>query len=652
MVTTYSVIIQSEQTSELFSTYKPLFADALRNGTVGLCTWAEYGRNIDEALAGIRELTDDKKEWNAVIVLSEDDCRRLESPERAQNPFDFGFDFSKQEIPEDSSNPLIRLTHMLGGYPAIEKHFEKKVIEPEDQEPYVVYEPVAEPEREKAFNELQSKYEFDGILPEQIIIIAQRSGWREKEDISVNWKNYNEIQSSEFWRRNGYPSNCRFIVFDMVRQGPVRREADCFRFFMSVELLASNKVDPSSLQAYRLYRIDSLFDKDSMEDVFQGAVNRLSSAKHTIRAAMRRDAKSAAYLSSKLPDFRTDIPVVFDIPEYSRRAVKPENFRLISSSHSEEIADWKREKRHAEEALIKSVRIADRALDKTASRMKDTYVYDEEDVVKLDKYQRDDMILETDLLYSEIIELQGQLPTEKEALNKDTETRSRAVIDALRSRPTVLPVTLTLAGCILTVILMQIPTIMQFAGTDYMPWGMMFAEVLGFTAAAAVGGLIALLVGKRRLGKLIDAFNNMMRGAFGQLQTNARDYSEYLGAVASHSRGRSYLALSDKKDAHDNNIIRMQIKHLNAIDAFLGRMNTWSNAFHLDVDYNQPEVNEDTPIDIWLSPSENPMYTLEVGRKYEVAMNRSGIVVSAPFAFVKGVELVREELYENVANNN
>ena len=53
---------------EAFSQYQPLFAEAINGGRIGVCKWIEAGTTIDTALPEIGNLTDDKKEWRAVIV--------------------------------------------------------------------------------------------------------------------------------------------------------------------------------------------------------------------------------------------------------------------------------------------------------------------------------------------------------------------------------------------------------------------------------------------------------------------------------------------------------------------------------------------------------------------------------------------------------
>ena len=643
----YSVIIQTKETMEEFSTYRPLFMEAIKNNSIGFCIWNDQEVHIDDALPGIRELTDDKKEWRAIIVRLGNEKQCISASVSPQNPYDYFTNTDAESEIEESKVPLIRLTHMLGGVPTIERKFSSKLIEDEYLEPRVIYEPIKDKKREMAFARLQKKYEFDGILPSSIVIITIREPWYSTHDTSDNWIHRQESQSSEFWRRNRYPSICRFIVFDVMRQGPIRREEYLFRFWLTVLLLAMNKIDSASLQAYRLYRADTFVDVDIMSDVFQKTINRLASAKTTIQSAINREIRGLTRMDETLPDYRINIPVVFDIPKNTKRTVKAGIFGLISSNPAEDISIWNEEKKNVEKSLIRSIRIADRALDQTANRMKNSYTYDEDAVVCLDKYQKEDLSLETDLLYRDIIELQGKLPTSNVASDDSTEEIAKEIRAYLRGRVTITPIVYTFLFGLLTAVLMQIPTLFEYFNGRPVSWQLVVGEVLSVIVVMLVCGGITLLFQSRRLTDLVEEFNQKMKESFNRLQTNAKDYSQYLTAVASHSRGRSYLSQAEKKEQTNTNNRSMQYKHIGAINVFISRMQVWSRAFHLNVDYENPVIYDSVNVDVMVPPTESILYSFETGQKFEVEMNKTGMKVISPYTFINKFELVREELYDD-----
>lgn len=643
----YSVIIQTKETMEKFSTYRPLFIEAINNNSIGFCTWHDQELKIDDALPGIRELTDDKKEWRAIVVRMKKERQNSAVSVSPQNPYDFfNCDNVENEL-EESNVPLIRLTHMLGGIPVIEKEFTSILVEEEHMEPRVIYEPVDDSDRQEAFRRLQDKYEFDGVLPSSILILTIREPWHSEEDTSKEWIHRYESQSSDFWRRNRYPSICRFMVFDVPKQGPVKREEALFRFWITVLLIATNEIDSASLQAYRLYRANTYVDADAMSEIFQQAVNRLASVKASIKMAINREIRGITNIGETLPNYRIDIPVVFDIPKGTKCTVKANHFNLISSNVVADINAWNEEKKIAEDSLIRSVRIADRALDQTANRMKDSYTYDEDEVVRLDKYQKEDLIQETDLLYRDIIDLQGKLPTSNVTSDEGIEEISNEVRTYLRGRVTIKPIIYTFLFGMLVALLMQVPTIFEYIQGRAISWVLMLAEVISVAVVMIACGGVTLLLQKRRLTKLIEAFNKKMKNAFNRLQTNAKGYSQYLTAVASHSRGRSYLSQSEKKNQSITNTRTMQYKHIGAIDLLLSRMQVWSKAFHLNVDYQKPVIYDGVNVDVMVPPTESILYSFETGQNCEVEMNKSGMKITSPYTFINKFELVREELYDD-----
>ena len=641
----YSVIIQTKEAMDVFSSYRTLFSDAVHQGKVGFCTWNKSGRDIDEALPDIRELTDDKKEWCAVIINTSFTAYDLQN-EKRQNPFDYYSNDKEDELAE-SNNALVRLTHMLGGIPNIEKQFRSSIIQEPFKEPRVIYEPVEDKERELAFSKLKEKYEFDGVLPTSIILISPRIPWKNEEDTSGSWENHNESKSSEFWKRNRYPSICRFLVFDFVKQGPVRKEADMFRFWLTVMLIASNKIDSSSMQAYRLYNANTEIDKEAMEDSFQIAINRISSAKGVIKSELKKESRGYSNADNKLPDYSIDIPVVFDLPKNAKCVVKPGQFHMISHNQAADIANWNSEKRHAEESLIKSIRVADRALDQTANRMKDSYTYDESEVMRMDRYQREDLELETDLLYEEIIDVQGKLPTSRLQTDAEAEEKAENVRKYMRGRITSGPIVHTFIAGTLMFIAAQIPALVQYFIGEPISWALIGLEVLTFIAVMLVCGFATLFAQKKYLDILIKEFNKKMQGTFNKLQLNASEYSKYLSAVASHSRGRSYLDISERKNKNEVSARNLRYKHISAIDLFLSKLQTWGEAFHLDVDYERPEINDEVVVDVMTPPIDNLMYSLEYGHNYDIEVNKSGMKIQTPFAFISRLDLVREELYDD-----
>lgn len=646
VITTYSVIIQNKKTAEAFSKYQPLFTEALNNNRIGVCKWVESGTTLETAVPELAELTNDKQDWRAIVVMTEDELAMKNFERDERNPFDFKVNSEMDETVRESEIPLIRLTHMLGGVPAPELKFVSEKIIEEHKAPRVVYRPVVDKEQEEAHKQLSKKYKFDGNLPSSIILITIRTDYEQKDVIDHVWTSHRESNASEFWKRNHYPANCRFLVYDFVKKGPVQRSADEFGFWMSVLLLATNVTDSGTLQAYRLYKLNTKINKDLMRKNFLDMAVRLKSARHIIEKEIKKDIAGQVTYEEVLPEYRMEIPVNITTPKMEDCGVKTGGFKLLSKGPRTDLGMWNNRQRAAEEALETSVRKADRTLDQTADKMRELCVFTEEEVSALSKYQREDMTRETGDIYNKIVTEQGDLPTVKITSNKQMKAAAEAVKETLKGRVAEKPAYSVLGIALALLLLFQFPS--MFVGKTSFMSVLVSAAVMFLIVLFAV--FINLSWQKAQLDMLMNRYNTLVKAAFARLIASASDYSTYLSDIASHSRGHSYLDLSGRKKHKMDNKHAVKYKHIKAINILLAKLRTWANAYHLRADLDNVDIDENVQVDISVPPAKSGMYTFETGNSYQISVNNSGVKIYSPFEFVEKLEIIREELYDDGDN--
>lgn len=646
---TYSVIIQNKKTMELFSKFEPLFMEAINNNRIGVCKWNESGTTLDAAVPELCELTDNKDEWRAIIVRFEDDRPMSCFDYDERNPFDFNLNKTMDDNLFESNVPLIRLTHMLGGIPAPEMKFVSEQVYEKHKAPRTIYKPVIDKERDRAYADVCRKYEYDCKLPESIVLITIRNGYSKEETIDTVWHNHRESNSSEFWKRNHYPSICRFMVFDFEKKGPVQRDADEFAFWMSVLLVASNVIDSSTLQAYRLYKLNTTMNRDMMSTCFQRAVGQLKSARHGIEKDIKKDIESQLVFDDKLPEYRIEVSVPIKLPDDECCSVSHKGFGLFSHGANTDIGIWNNRRKSVEDELAKSVRAADRTLDQAADRMRDNCIFSEDEVLGLDKYQVEDLTRETDEIYKEIIEIQGELPSEDVSADPEISEASDNVKNYLRGRVPRQAATLAWILACSLILISQIPAVINMFSNKIGSFIYILIAVVIECGLVLATSLIVLAIQKVKLNGLLQKYNQCLRKAFDRLTENANDYSKYLSDVASHSRGHSYLNLSGRKRHRFDNMHYTKHKHIKAINLHLAKLKKWSVAFHLNVDFDMNVPEDKTAYDTTIVPSRNGLYTFELGNSYAVPVNNSGITVESPFGFVDKLEIIREELYDDAA---
>lgn len=648
---TYTVIIQSQRTMESFSQYQLLFADAVRSGRIGVCKWIESGTTVETALPELSSLTDDKQEWRAVIVRYADgDCMEAYGT-AARNPYDFEINRDGEEQRGESPVPLVRLTQMLGGVPPREIQFRTEVVREAHKAPRTVYVPIEDGERERVYRELVRKYRFDGKLPASVLLVTVRdSGYRDEERLDRSWEPHRESESSEFWKRNHFPSGCRFLVYDFKAQGPIQREADSFGFWYAVMLLSTNEWDSGTIQAYRLYTVRTVMDRPAMTQAFQDLADRLRDAKRSLERSIRQDIEDGIYGEEPLPEYRMEVSVPVRSPDLEACLPSSGPFRLLSAGVATDVANWTGQRKKAEETLEASVRSAGRALDQTADRLRDTYTLTEDMVTPLNPYQEEDIRRELEECYSEVVELQGKLPDEDVSRDEGLQEAARSVWEYLLGRVERLA---ALAGPALAAVLLALaaaPAVVERIADKTGSAAVIAAAVGGIVLCALLAAALALLWQKLRLDRLIRRYVRLLKEAFNELTEQAGDYSTYMSRIGSHQRGSSYLDVSTRKKGRSGAEHSMKYRHITAINLLLGKLRKWGKAYRLEVDYTTPRPEnpaQAVEVDVTAAPMDNRAYAFDAQTVYPVAVNRSGMWMESPYPFAGRIEIVREELYDD-----
>lgn len=635
----------------MFAKYSPLFSELIDSGAAGVCRWIESGSTIETALPDLGNLIDDKEEWRAVIVRYVDGDAMSACESDAKNPYDFLLNRGTELDVFENRVPLVRLTQMLGGVPPVEVQFRPEIVRERDKTARTIYVPEYDREKQKKHELLSARYRLKGKAPASILLITARKECDpEKTDIGSVWTEHRESDSSEFWKRNHYPSMCRFALVDFADEGSVRFDADEFGFWTSVLLMSGNDLDPGVMQAYKIYKLQPRFDKEKMTAAFQSMANRLRDARTVIEHGILRDL-SDNNVEETLPKYRMDISVPVSIPEMSDYTVSRRAYHLTSQTAGSEIALWDRKRQEAESKLANAVRSARRTLDQTAFRMRGSYTFTEDEASLLGKYQEEDLKRETDEIYRSIVRIQGDLPTQEISDSEGADAASDEVRRYLRGRvqSRAAAVTLTLTALLLAFYGLFPAVWDTYKYREYAE-NFYYAELAVLIAAVAVvalGALVVLLHQKRELKKLIERYNWFLKRDFHRLIYSADVYSSYLSRIISHSRGISYLGHSQRMKNRNEDIHAMKFRHSKAINTMLGRIRRWSVAYHLNVDMTSRRTERRMHIDYAVAPDANKLYSFDTGKLYSTEINHSGMQLQSPLDFVRRLEIEREEFYDN-----
>lgn len=718
----YSVLIQNEKTIESFNEFYPLFLNVL-DSKVGICRWNEAGYSVATALPEINTLTDDKRDWRAVIVRVADELGMSNVETDKVNPYDFqkcnalqndtaDENDSKKSFVHEATIPLVKLTQMLGGVPAPdtgysehEKYvrkrdyldkgisernidyssdssddlaadreiYEREIINNEFElkefkeisdsfatdtfrtlfsnayeYKYFFTQNVLSVEDAELYEQLCRKYEFTGKPPAEIVLITFNESYKEdiRGSVRAVWTNPLETKSSEFWKRNDYPGKCRFLTYNCTKEGPVQHNADMFNFWTTVMLIATNDIDPSSVQAYRLYSVKSIFNKRKMASTLKGKTEEMLKAKVFFEEEIRKDAEKRALQRETLPDINKQIVVEYRPPEMMNVTVDTDEYGLTSNSEDGERRKWKIGHERAEQNLTDAYRSAERSLEKATDSIRLHNKYQQKDVKYLDRFAEEDLRLKLGRYEAKILEDQSELPSIKLEERENIDALEADIRHSIKSRITKNTSWLVVAVIVGLMLFAAIPALLFFFMFDR---GLLWGALAYSVALLVVFGITELIVLKRQRSKFIsrvDAYNELLRNLADKLSASVRMFNEFSDRIVTYARGCSFLEYHDamKYDLeHSYDTLHM---HYRATIKMLDMLKEWDAAYFLDINFTD-RFEKDMYVDTSEPAERNSFFTLESGDEYRVPINDNGEYIISPLSFVEKVEIAREELYES-----
>ncbi|MCL2378359.1 MAG: hypothetical protein FWC77_04445 [Defluviitaleaceae bacterium] len=644
----FTVIIMNQKTMDSFRKCYPLFLESINSKKIGICRWIESGTTVETAVPELSSLTDDKRDWRGVIVRMHDELTMSGFPRSPVNPYDFKASHEANEFSWENTVPLVRLTQILGGVPAPDIEFEAEEVVNGHNVPSIIYKTKINQAEKIFYEELAEKHFYNGKHPTEILLVSiRRKAYKQQDDVREIWNVYDELESSEFWRINRYPSICRFLFYEMDRQGSVVESADIFKFWTSVMLLALNKIDPSTLQAYKLYKCSALINEEAIEASFRQAYHRMLGARNHINERILVEAEQTENLAELLPDYDVEVPVVFDRLRGGQSGISDASFSIAPRSTASDMNSWVSMKRSEDEKTKAIVKSAEISLDQTADKMRDNLTFTGNRLFRVDKYQVEDIKSKLGNIYSNIIRLQSNLPRESLAYEEGLKAADNQIKETIAQRINkrqALGAYLILA---LVSLLAVIPTgvFLFLHGLGSVRGLVILAAVC--VAAPAIVELVILAFQRMKLRGLIRKYKDKHRALITSLHNNVSSYSKYMSDIATHARGSSFLRIVKKQQLLKDHSYSAKQKHLKEVSIFLANIEEWSTAFYCPIKHDPEYVLEHVFLDTDIPSNTNPLYTLEYNQNHEVPVNKSGIMLDSPVSFVERILIEREELYND-----
>ena len=458
-------------------------------------------------------------------------------------------------------------------------------------------------------------------------------------NIENSWKHYTEAQSSAFWKRNLYPHNCRFLLFELDRHGKMREQRDYFKLWTAIVLLTVNPSDPDVLQAHRLYSLDVSFKKAELQQKLQESVDKLNKASYVLRKSLEKEEKKNMEENPELPKYRIGVPVSFALPRLSKLKFDTSQIPLAPDTDTEDLAVWNTYQRDASEELQLLIRSADRYLDQAAERLRYQSQYSEEEVYPLTSYQEEDLKNDLNTVYTGILRERELLPGGVTEAKRRTDSAEERVRERLLTRITAKEVATAVLLPVLLLLLSLAFGLINSKSPYWLPVLIAAAAAMLFVTAC-----IILSLQKKALVNEIDAFQQTVQNTASEITQNSGVFSRFLSNISSHIHGKSFLDVMHARKMRRDNSYYLKVRNIKAINLLLNKIDFWSTALHAQVDLQSSQAmqyyDEDPDVDY------DGLFSLQSVTRQPVPLNRSGSVVNAPFDFADHLEIEREEVYE------
>ena len=671
----FTVIIQSKRSSDLIKDYKFLFKPFVDDGSIAFCDWNESGTDVQSSVPDLYNIVKGKKEWRALILNTDSiyDYKGVFSPKR-NNPFDYS-DVDQNDIPHESPIPLIRLTHIIGGYTAtITKEFEKgfEYTDDESGEKYrvreadlsedeihrlslehydsltsVYMEKEVDPELLRGYEAMNEKYSFADIRPAEIVLVSTKKKIEndEKSKIVESWKNHLEMTSSSFWERNKYPNNCRFLYTAITNTDNSLYQKEITEFWLSVLTLATNKIDASTLQAYRLYKMHIDVSTDELSKSVNLHMNKMASAYAFIKEQIKMRPDYSFDEEEEIVH-RQVIPVTIDKTDGKDLYMNFKKIGLCRDCPEDENGFWSGQLRQKKDNLDRYLKAPRRAIDKSANRLKmkaDSFVGEH---YELDKHQLTDLKEIMSDLEIEIMSFGVENIVDKKKVNESITQIDKKVKKEIGLR--LRKKTALVGGIIILAIVLA----------GYLPYLIQSIKISPLTSAAsgglvgivlaisAIGGLIALLIQRIRFISVMKQFNDLMRSVINNVRSYSAKFEEYFSNICTFMKARSIFdGINIKKENAMSNYGLLNA-HKQALQIAIDRDGEWISSYGIErVEEMIPTVT--SFFDSEIVPKENSLYYFAPNdEEDDIPINSTGDHITSPYKFVEKLWIEREDVFD------
>jgi len=675
-----------------------VFQRFLDGDEIAICDWnpgTDVG-SLNQAVPGLAEVIKGKNEWRLLAVGTATEGMTGSNFADPENPFDYIRNWRPEDedgdLPpglslEESPYPLVRLSHMLLGYPEMgtntffpdlsywDRTERKRVFESEyvaRREAEGVDEEVAKQEflaelpmrhdvqtryhqrhfsvdEDRKYRDLIRKYQVRQSAPTETIFVSLRDPKprRPTDELRSKWQHGEVVDHSQFVARNDYHPACRFVVFDLHSEDHSAYELEELKFWLSILVISINDLPASAFQAERLYRVNVQIDNAILAQTLNSHMGLLASARERLDREIKKPRAAVTLDVKDLLEERT-VAVSFDHLTGEHLSVSAGGYGLSSDRPSREMSRWEQSYTDLLSATEQFGRKPRRVLAKAVEGVRDTV--DEprphdEPLTLIEREELEEELSERALRLSEATTREILDPHRLSRLIADERKAIRSLIRERMSFATIVWSSLVVA---LVWLVVFIPFIIAAFNSGGLALSESLLVLLGIAAVLISVGTATLFYMRRKLVSRLRELNQVLRKYVNDVKNKASAFGDYLSSLRTYMNGRALLDLDTQRAVADRHQSQLFLRDLHRIQGIIDREKSLVRSAGHPIEIKRVS-NFNLDLVAWSPERLRDLLALprSTSGNEKCVFNSSGDLIEAPYDFVSRLYLEDLRLRED-----
>lgn len=617
----FTVILLSRDLKERYLLWKEIFQPFLETGQIAICDWNSGSdtQTLNDAVPGISEIIKGKNEWRLLAIGTATEGMRGGNFADPENPFDYIRNWRPEDdddaLPpglslEESPYPLVRLSHMLLGYPEMganmffsdrnyldratrKRVYESQFIEqrmadgldqdaarwefeaslPTQHDVQVHYHQGNFTEEEdRKYRHLIRKYEVRQSAPAEVVFVALRDPKprRPTDELRSKWKQGERADHSQFVARNDYHPACRFVVFDLHAEDHSAFDLGELKFWLSILTVSINDLPASSFQAERLYEVDVDVSRKDLAHALNDHMGRLASARERLLREIERPRATVTLDVKDLLEERP-VPVSFEHLSGEHLDVPTTGFGLATDRPVRETARWEQAHTQLLAAAEQFGRKPRRVLASAVEGMRNSRDHPDFPDEALSRIEREELEEELSQRARHLSDATTREILDPKRLSQLIERERKEIRAVIRERMTAKTITWSslLVGAVWLAVF--VPFVIAALNDGGVALAESLLVVLGVLGALFGSALAALIYMRHKLVSRLRKLNESLRKYVNDVKNKATSFGDFLGSLRTYMYGRALLDHDSRKAVLDHRRNQEYLQDLQRIQKIINR---------------------------------------------------------------------------------